>query len=428
MKKLVALLLAMTLMFSLALCGGAMTTAFADDAETVLRISCLPGNSSVQMRTLGEAFHEKHPEVSVEIIEFEEATYKAQGARILTAPENELDVAWYYRTSSWEEMIKNGVYEPLNDIYEKENMVEGYGKELTDNFQIDGQYYAVPFVGIWLTNIYYNPVLMEEHGWEIPTTWAELYELAGKIKAEGLIPMAAPAKDTYGEHPVCMMAVREFDDASHAIISTPGQQEIKFTDERWMEIWNELINLQENVFQEGVAATDSTTARSLFLQGQAVMYCDLSGSVTRLMQEAPEDFKFGYFMLPNFKEDVQARVPMFIGNIAVVLSGSKNKEVAKEFVAFCGSQEGQSLIALKNVGVPARADVTEEARATLGEVYSEMYKDMAECGTTMMFTMFLDSEFIGHVNEASQGVLSGSMTPEEAGEFLQESFDSIYED
>ena len=35
---------------------------------------------------------------------------------------------------------------------------------------------------------YYNQTLMEEHGWAVPSNFAELEELCGEIRQAGLIP------------------------------------------------------------------------------------------------------------------------------------------------------------------------------------------------------------------------------------------------
>ena len=438
MKKLVALLLALAMIFSLAACGGndapaadapaadapAADAPAADSGETVLRVSGIPGSVAESLLMLGAAFEEKNPGVKVEVVEFDEATYISQGTRILTAEENALDVAWYYRTSNWDTFVENGVYEPLNDIYAQEDMEKGFGQAVVNLFNEDGNYYAIPFTCVWIGNMFYNTKLIEEHGWEVPTTWDELYALAAEIKAEGLIPMAVAAKDSYGEHQSIMVAVRTFDPEAYATISQPGQNEIKYTDEAWMQTWEELIKLQENVFQEGAAAADSNVARSLFLQGQAVMYVDGSWADKSIKDEAPEGFEYSYAMIPGNTAD--AKVPLFLGNMMSVLSASKNKELAKQFVAFCGSVEAQEMLARAGGSAPARSDISADAKASMGEIYGLMYEDMENYGADLMFTMLLDSEFITVLCQVTQGVMSGSMTPEQACAQMQETYDSIY--
>ena len=372
----------------------------------------------------GDAFEAKNPGVKVEIVEFDEATYISQGTRILTAEENALDVAWYYRTSNWDTFVENGVYEPLNDIYAQEEMEKGFGQAVVNLFNEGGNYYAIPYSSVWIANMFYNTKLMEEHGWKVPTTWDELYALAAEIKAEGLIPMAVAAKDSYGEHQSIMVAVRTFAPDVYATISKPGQNDVKYTDEGWMKVWEELVNLQENVFQEGAAAADSNVARSLFLQGQAVMYVDGSWANGQIQSEMPEGFEYSYAMIPG--KDAGAKVPLFLGNMMSVLSNSKNKDLAKQFVAFCGSVEGQAMLAESGYDAPARSDIPAEAKASLGEIFAMMYSDMENYGADLMFTMLMDSEFINVLCQVTQGVMAGTMTPEQACNMMQETYDSIY--
>ncbi|MCM1267321.1 MAG: ABC transporter substrate-binding protein [Bacteroidales bacterium] len=73
--------------------------------------------------------------------------------------------------------------------------VNQFSTSLLDQVSIDGGVYLLP-VNNAIYGITYNKTLMEEHGWELPTNFAELEALCGEIKEAGLIPGVLAAQLT----------------------------------------------------------------------------------------------------------------------------------------------------------------------------------------------------------------------------------------
>lgn len=67
------------------------------------------------------------------------------------------------------------------------DFVNDFSTSLLDQVAIDGGIYLLP-VNNAMYGIYYNKTLMEEHGWKVPASFAELEELCVQIKKAGLIP------------------------------------------------------------------------------------------------------------------------------------------------------------------------------------------------------------------------------------------------
>ena len=67
------------------------------------------------------------------------------------------------------------------------DFVNQFSTALLDQVSIDGGVYLLP-VNNAMYGIAYNKTLMEEHGWELPTNFAELEELCGEIEEAGLMP------------------------------------------------------------------------------------------------------------------------------------------------------------------------------------------------------------------------------------------------
>ena len=56
--------------------------------------------------------------------------------------------------------------------------------------------YALPYVAN-AAGILYNKDMFDEHGWEIPGTWAEFTALCEQIRSEGILPLYLGYKDTW---------------------------------------------------------------------------------------------------------------------------------------------------------------------------------------------------------------------------------------
>lgn len=67
------------------------------------------------------------------------------------------------------------------------SFVNDLSTSVLDQVSIDGGIYLLP-ANYAMYGIVYNKTLMEEHGWEVPTDFAELEALCEEIRAEGLIP------------------------------------------------------------------------------------------------------------------------------------------------------------------------------------------------------------------------------------------------
>lgn len=67
------------------------------------------------------------------------------------------------------------------------DFISGFPTSLLDQVSIDGGIYLLPS-GNSMFGIYYNQTLMEEHGWSVPSDFAELEALCGEIREAGLIP------------------------------------------------------------------------------------------------------------------------------------------------------------------------------------------------------------------------------------------------
>lgn len=100
----------------------------------------------------------------------------------------------------------------------KDKLIPGFTDTSVTNPYADGKTYLAPmFYGP--CGLFYNKALFAEKGWEVPTTWDGMWELAEKAKAEGIALFAYPTTGYFDAFTYALMNVVGgpdfFDSATH---------------------------------------------------------------------------------------------------------------------------------------------------------------------------------------------------------------------
>lgn len=192
MKKIVALLLALTMVFSMCACGKttkpAEVPAEAPKADAkiydgvALKLWMCPMASIDEDKAFWEGklvgFEEKTgADVTVEIVDWSELDTKLHTGWMSG---NWADVTYLYPTHIYDGAT-GGFIEPLDEYWSEEEVAdENYWDALTFN----GKHYGAPFAGATADRTYtYNMDILNECGiTETPTTWDEFLETCAIIK------------------------------------------------------------------------------------------------------------------------------------------------------------------------------------------------------------------------------------------------------
>ena len=188
--------------------------------------------------------------------------------------------------------------------------------------------YAVPYVAN-AAGILYNRDMFEEHGWEIPTNWAELNALCETIEAEGILPFYFGFKDTW----TCLapwnsMAV---DLAPADATKQVNRGETTFAKE-YREVSEKYLTLlqygPDDPFAYGY--NDACTA---FARGESAMYPIGSYAAPQILSVNP-DLNMDSFVMPANDAAEGNTLNSGIDLQFSVLAGCKNKEAAYEVLNF----------------------------------------------------------------------------------------------
>ena len=161
-----------------------------------------------------------------------------------------------------------GLAQPLDDVWEKVGGNFGEtAKKLSTG--LDGHQYLVPLYNYpWV--VFYNKSLFAKHRYTVPTTWDEYVALAGKMKSDGLVPIAFGDKDGWpalGTFDILNMRINGYDYHIRLL-----KHEIPWTDQGVYNVfqhWAELMPYVQSgangrIWQDAVKSLETGAAGMMF--------------------------------------------------------------------------------------------------------------------------------------------------------------------
>jgi raffinose/stachyose/melibiose transport system substrate-binding protein len=315
-------------------------------------------------------------------------------------------------TSLLKPLVDGRLIEPLNRAdFEKLDYLPG----ALDSNVYGGKLYGIPVsADLWV--IYYNKKLFKDAGIEKPpATIDELIELAPKLKAKGIVPVATDGKDAWP-------LVVTFDQLAWRISGDPTlpakaiARKAKFTDPVFVQAAKELVRMiKAGVFQDDLMVSDYGAARNLFGQGRAAMY--LMGSWELGLgadKTFPEAFRsnvdaFKFPLVTGGKGQVDDLFAWYGGNY-VVSASSKNKALGVKYLQFYARrfpvQAWEKQATLPAQKVDARPGDTAVAK-TLLRIAAEAKATSGTPSLDLSTPRFKDD-----LENAMRELASGLITPE----------------
>ncbi len=378
MKKIISILLTLTLVISMfAACGGdtkepakepekkeevkqeakqeeKQEEAKADDEKISIRLLTRMAGTSTQVQIFNDVINEfkaMHPEV--EIIDDSQGDESAFN-NILTTDIASGEMANIFRiqgVSNLGEYIDNGLLLNVAPYLEADpEWGGGFSEGSLAYYEVPGHEgsYAVPMEA-GLIGLYYNSEIMESIGFDgAPKTWSELLDAIEKLNAKGIIPIAMGAQSTY-------MAGHLHDQIFYKWLGTDAPKELGNRSKKWTDadVVESLAKVKELIdagaFDPAAAGITDDIAMTQFQEGQAAMVITGPWMIGRFsdpektpVADKVKVAKFPYFdEKPEFKdEDMQILSPYMISGklegkeLDLTLELVKmltNKEVAKRY-------------------------------------------------------------------------------------------------
>lgn len=397
MKKLLVLAAAMVLASSLSACG----STGEENGKMILKIAGLEGGYGMEhWKALEEEFEKMYEDVDVQL-EF------ASNIEEIIRPQMQAgdypDVMYLglgREAALTETLLKEKAVENLDGLLSmkipgenvtvKDKIIPGFVDTLATNPYNDGETYLAP-IFYSPTGLFYNKTLFTEKGWEVPTTWDDFFALGDLAKEEGIYLFSYPTSGY-------------FDGFFFALLAEAGG----------VELFNDAMQYKEGVWTSSDATkafeimgklkdyVEPTTVANANKQGfvknqqllldNKVLFLPNGTWLPDEMKDAPraDGFEFGMMGLPALEQDSYSYTffeQMYIPKQA------KNKDLAKEFMAFMYSDKAVELI-IKNSGAVMPVEGAESFLDGLNKEFYSIYEN----GTKAVMGGFASTESVEGVN------------------------------
>ena len=261
---------------------------------------------------------------------------------------------------------------PGEDVTVADKIAGGFTETSLTNPYGDGKTYLAPMF-YSPCGLFYNAGLFAEKGWEVPTTWDEMWELGDTAMEEGIYLFTYPTTGYFDAFMYALMYTvggpEFFDAATHyeeGIWDTAEAQEC-------FDIIAKLATYTNPITPAQANDQDFTQNQQLVLDNKALFMPNGTWIVGE-MAEAPraEGFQWGMTALPAATEGGD-RYSYTWFEQAWIPAGAENTDAAKQFIAFLYSDTACEIFAAAGAIQPVLgiADTLEGDNQMFYSIYDD---------------------------------------------------------
>lgn len=343
MKNSMGAVLCITMVASLAGCG-----AKTEDAKggKNLTFQIWDVGQKDGMEAIAKAYMEKNEGVNIEV---QVTSWSEYWTKLEAAAEgNQLPDIFWMHTNEILKYSDNGILEEVTDIVDANKFSEISFENASGS---DGKLYGVPKDKDTICLIYNKEmfdaaqVAYPDENW----TWDDLVSASEKIyEATGKYGYMAYADEQLGYW--------NFVYQNGGYILNEDKTQAGFTQPATKEAMQFYVDLQKNAWCPDQNYFAETAPGTAFFSEQGAMFLEGSWNLLASIENFPEMLgKWDVAVLPKAPNPVNGdgRASISNGLSYATAANGKNKETAKDFLAFLGSEEGQRIQGESGAAIPA---------------------------------------------------------------------------
>lgn len=233
----------------------------------------------------------------------------------------------------------------------------------------DGEIVGVPVTVVGIGAIW-NDQAVEAAGLETPTTWSDVLQFCADAKAAGkvafalglksawvtqLVPYALTATSVYGPEPD--FTAQQLDG------------KVSFADSAWKDAESQYVAMRDaGCFNDNPNGIGYDEQMTMLGQGDALGAIHITSAGANAEQYAAEGTTFSMTPFPATDDPDETTLPVSVGIVYAANAKAKNPELAKKFIDFLASSEGQSVYATAAGAAPALPSSDFEAGPVLAAI------------------------------------------------------------
>ena len=325
LKLLSGSILAMGLMMSTALAG-----------DLIINTDTSNPAPKAAFEQVIKGFEAENPDIKVTWNLFDREGYKTSIRNFLSAEAP--DLATWYAGNRMLPYVKAGLFEPVDDVWEKEGLKESLSSSV-DAMTLEEKLWGIPMT-YYQWGVYYRKDIFEQNNIDIPRDWDQFLAAGEALKAAGVTPITIGTKYLWTAAGVFDYLNLRVNGYEFHMQLTNG--EIPWTDDRVKAVfdtWKQLID--GDFFIDNHAAYSWQEALAPMVQGNAAMYVMGNFAVAPLREAGLDDSKLGFFQFPVINPQVALAEDAPMDTLHIPAK-AKNKEEAKKFLAYMARADVQT--------------------------------------------------------------------------------------
>lgn len=327
--KITALLLASVMAVAMAGCGGSDDAETTSDTASAKESGSDGGSNEITFWNIGteevdKAIYDKAIEMfnsttdsgyTVTSVPVQNDTYKEKLVIAMSSGECP-DMYTSWSGGPMNEYIESGYAKPITELFNNSELPNRLMDASIEQAKYKDDIYAVPFINVSISGIYYNTEIFEKLNLKVPTTIAELEKVCDTLVENSITPFAlANGPKWTGSMYFMNLAARYggLEPFQNAVAGSGS-----FEDECFIKAGQTIQDwVKKGYFPEGMnsLSEDDGQARQMLYQETAAM--SLAGSwYTGIMQQDSEEFaaKMDWFAFPA-ADDASTDASILIGTV-----------------------------------------------------------------------------------------------------------------
>lgn len=434
-KRLISLMMAAAMAGSLVACGkggntdsGTATTAAAGgdngsttaaetvaaaEGQTVMKWSIWDKDLTAYYQPLIEEFEKQNPDLKIEMVDLGSSDYQTVLGTQLTGSGSDFDIVTIKDVPGYTTLVNKGVLEPLDEYIAADGVDLGAFKGLTDQIQVDGKLYELPFRSdFWV--VYYNKDVFDAAGVAYPNndmTFEDYDALARQLTVD------TPGQEVYGAH------YHTWRSAVQLFGILDGKNTILDGTYDFLKPYYEMVlaEQEDGVCQDyATLKTSSLHYSGAFSQGNVAMMNMGTWFISTMIEkiksgEYTDCANWGIAKYPH-AEGVEPGSTLATITALSIPANAPHKEDAWKFVKFvCGEEGAEILAATGNIPALMNDDIAgmisamegfpEDADSTEALQTASLYLEMPVSNKSSEIEIVL--------NEAHDNIMTGNSTIDE---------------
>lgn len=211
--------------------------------------------------------------------------------------------------------------------------------DVLDATKMDGANY-VALASVNTENICYNKALFEEHGWSVPETWDEFMALCEEIKTTtDIAPFAWTGMYPYYASPFVFPLICAIGDGADEFTRFNNMEEGWWVSEPVQEAMSRIQEMRDKgYFVDGMMSLNHTGSQMEFINGNIAMICVGSWLEVEMDGNWPEGFELDVMYAPVENAGDEKFVTL-AGDMFCFPAAAENKDWIGEFLQAYYSEE-----------------------------------------------------------------------------------------